>query len=390
MAGAGDGSTRRVAVHGLRPTWRGIWAAAVMLAVIVAEVVTGDATLLLVLAAVVLPLAAAPVLVARRAHRADGAELQMIVVPPVVAVGAPCNLFVGVTQDQGVALPPMSLERPSDHWRVGFGRGDEPAGARTARRLDDGIAIGVGRLVRWDQISSEDGSSVLPLPTRRRGVFTFGPLRLWVHDPFGLFGRAVARAAPVSLVVHPRAAAATTRQAVRSGSSGSTQTSNAARAGHSDDPAGEWSGLRPYEPGDRLNLLSWQAEARSGALLVHDFRPDAEDVVSVVLDDRAGVHRRGAFEAALCMVYGLAVESTGRATDYEVSTLSGRQVRGTTTPEGLVDLATFLAETQPIRSGGGGVPPVVPRGSGALLVTTPTALPTLPPSFDHDAVVVVE
>ena len=27
-------------------------------------------------------------------------------------------------------------------------------------------------------------------------------------------------------------------------------------------------------------MLSWQAEARSGALLVHDFRPDAEEVLA--------------------------------------------------------------------------------------------------------------
>jgi uncharacterized protein (DUF58 family) len=284
----------------------------------------------------------------------------------------------------------MSLERPSEHWRVGFGRGDLASEARKPRGFDDGLADGVGRLIRWDQISSEDDSSVLPMPTRRRGVFTFGPLQLWVHDPFGLFGRAVAHAAPVSLVVHPQAAVPTTQRTLRYGSSGSTQMNSEALAGHSDDPGGEWSGLRPYEPGDRLNLLSWQAEARSGVLLVHDFRPDSENVISLVLDDRAGVHRRDAFERSLCTIYGLALEAQGRATDYDVSTLSGRQLRGSTTPDGLVDLAAFLAETQPIRTGAGGVPLVVPGRSGNLLVTTPTAAPTLPPSFDHDAVVVVE
>jgi uncharacterized protein (DUF58 family) len=378
-------------ISGLRPTWRGIWAATVMFGIIMAAVVTGDSTLLLVLAAVALPLAAAPVVVVRRARRADGIELQMIVAPPVVPIGSPCDLMVRLTHDRGVAPPPMSLERPSDHWHVGFGRGHLASVARRRGRFadSDGVAVAVGRLSRWDQISSEDGLSRLPLPTGRRGVFTFGPLRMWVHDPFGLFGRTVAFATPVTLVVHPQAAVMATPQTVRSGSSGLAQVSEGSLAGHSDDPGGEWSGLRPYEPGDRLNLLSWQAEARSGALLVHDFRPDSEDVISLVLDDRAGVHRRDAFERSLSMIYGLTVQADGLTTDFEVSTLSGRQLRGSTTPEGLVDLATFLAETQPSRRGGG-VHSVVPTPGGTLLVTTPTAAPTLPPWFDHDAVVVVE
>jgi hypothetical protein len=263
---------------------------------------------------------------------------------------------------------------------------------RTSGRFvsSDAVAVAVERLIRWDQISSEDGSSTLALPTRRRGVFTFGPLQMWVHDPFGFFGRTVAQAPPVTLVVHPRAEVASRHQTARSGSNGSTQTSNEAMALHSDDPGGEWSGLRPYEPGDRLNLLSWQAEARSGALLVHDFRPDSEHVISLVLDDRAGVHRRDAFEKSLGMVYGLlALEPEGQITDYEVSTLSGRRLGGSTTPDGLVDLAVFLAETQPIRTGAVRTPSLIaPRGR-TLLVTTPTALPTLPPSFPRDDVVVV-
>ena len=90
------------------------------------------------------------------------------------------------------------------------------------------------------------------------------------------------------------------------------------------------------------------------------------------------------------MIYGLALEAEGQTTDYEVSTLSGRRLRGSTTPDGLVDLATFLAETQPIRTGAAGHAPLIAPQGRTLLVTTPTAMPTLPPSVPHDAVVVVE
>ena len=213
------------------------------------------------------------------------------------------------------------------------------------------LATDVGRLIRWDRIVSDTGaSSTVALPTRRRGVFTIGPLRLWVHDPFALFGLTVAVARPVTLVVHPSVVAGMASPAVRPGSSGSRQFSDGSLGARTDDPGGEWTGLRPYAPGDRLHLLSWQAEARFGALLVHDFRPDSEDVVTILFDDRAGVHRRPAFEKALGAVIGLVSAAEGPATDYDVSTLSGRRVRGSTTPDGLVALLTVLAETQPTRS----------------------------------------
>ena len=80
-----------------------------------------------------------------------------------------------------------------------------------------------------------------------------------------------------------------------------------------------------------------------------------------MFDDRAGVHRRHAFEKALGAAVGLASAAEGRGTEYDVSTLSGRRVRGSTTPDGLVALLTFLAETQPARSsshGGGSASPL--------------------------------
>jgi uncharacterized protein (DUF58 family) len=221
-------------------------------------------------------------------------------------------------------------------------------------------------------------------------VFTIGPLQLWVHDPFALFGLLVAAARPVTLVVHPALLDDRAPPAVRPGWSESAQFRDGPAGTHNDDPGGEWSGLRPYEPGDRLHLLSWQAEARSGALLVHDFRPDSEDVVTILFDDRAGVHRRHAFEDALGAVLGLATGPKGRGAHYDVSTLSGRRVRDSTTADGLVALLTFLAETRPTRSSGGFSPSAVPLPAGVVVVTTPTAVATLPSSVDQSSVVVVE
>jgi uncharacterized protein (DUF58 family) len=370
----------------LRPTWRGLSVAAVGLALIVLELSTGDAALLLLLVVVAVPLASAPVVALRRARRAAGVEVHLMIAPPLVPVGGASGLLVQLTAAGGADVPPVSLERPADHWTRGAPRARASVSAQPV--LPPVVAPDVGRLLRWDRVRSGEGAfSTVPLPTRRRGIFTVGPLRLWVHDPFALCGVPAATSKPVTLVVHPLAVTGATPPAARPGSRGSTEYSDGPAGVHTDDPGGEWNGLRPYEPGDRLHLLSWQAEARFGALLVHDFRPDSEEVVTIVLDDRAGVHRRGAFEHALGVVYGLAAASEGRTTDYDVSTLSGRRVHGSTTPEGLVVLLTFLADAQPTRGAHRPAPPSVP--GGALVVTTPTAAPSLSPSVDRGALVVV-
>ncbi len=127
-------------------------------------------------------------------------------------------------------------------------------------------------------------------------------------------------------------------------------------------------------------------------LLVHDFRPDAEDLVTIVLDDRAGVHRRKAFDGALSAIIALVSEATRRSADVEVVTLSGRRITGSPTPEGMVELLTFLAGTQPRRVPSDTAPGLARPGGpdGAIVVTTQTARTTLPPPYGTQSVVVVE
>ena len=359
-----------------------------VIALVVARLATGDSALLLVLVIVALPLILAPVVVLSRAHRAAGVEIHVMVAPPLVPLGAPCDLLMQVTPSGGTEVPPLNLDHPSSRWSVGVPRTPDSMGARP-RLL---VAPDVGRLIHWDHIrTQESASSTLSLPTRRRGVFTIGPLRLWAYDPFGLLGVTVATTRAVTFVVHPPALNDTTPTAAHPGWSGSTQFSDGLAGAHTDDPGGEWSGLRPYEPGDRLHLLSWQAEARSGSLLVHDFRPDSGDVITILLDDRAGVHRRGTFEKALGVLYGLASAVGDHATDYDVSTFTGRHVQGSTTPDGLAALLLFLAETQPRRPAPDTAPSAAPAPpSEALVITTPTASPSLPASFARGYVLVVE
>jgi uncharacterized protein (DUF58 family) len=370
----------------LRPTRRGLSVAVVAIALLALVVGTDDTTLLLLLVVVVLPLAIGPFVVVARAHRSAGTVIHALVTPPLVPVGAPSRLLVQLSHAGDRGLPPLGLDQPSDHSHAGARlRPSSPDRRRFA------LATDMGRLIRWERIGSDTSASLaVALPTRRRGVITIGPLSLWVHDPFGLFGQTVAVARPVTLVVHPSALAGLAPATVRPGLRESTLFGVGPPGLSTDDPGGEWSGLRPYEPGDRLHLLSWQAEARSGALLVHDFRPESEDVLSIVLDDRAGVHRRAAFERALGAVIGLASAEERHGSSYDVGTLSGLRVQGTTTPDGLVALLRFLAGARPTRSNNSAASITSALRAGAVVVTTPTAVPTLPSSLAQGSVVVVE
>jgi Protein of unknown function DUF58 len=380
-----DAGARRI--PSLRPTARGVAALVVLVALGVAEAVTGRSGLLPFVVVVGLPLVAGPVLVAARSRRAAAAQVRAMVSPPLAAVGGPSELIVQLANEGTTTLPPVSLDAPADHWATeGDARPTQPRPPGLARRRDQLLAPDPGRLIRWSPLAGDGSStSALGLPTSRRGVFVIGPLRAWVHDPFGLFAKVVALAPAVTLVVHPPPSAAAPsllavahRLTAFGGGTGDIDQ---------DDPSGELSSLRPYVAGDRLHLLSWPVEARYGTLMVQQFRPDGQARIGLVLDDRAGVHRRAAFESALSMIHGLAAAAADRGLDVEITTLSGRHVVVAATPDGRVEFLTFLARAQPRSVTPARVAAAAPPSASAV-VTTSTARATLP--FWPGALSVVE
>ena len=387
MAGRWQANDRRTTaghtgLDSVRPTVRGIVAIACLVALGVIEILSRRPGLYPFLVVLALPLFAAPVLTRSRRRRAAGARVRTIVTPPLVALGEPCELAVQLYNESDHTLPPLSLDWPPDHF-----------GSRTSTPLRQLLAADPGRLIRWTPLGAGENSSMsLSLPTGRRGVFTIGPLRLWVHDPWGLLASPVATAAPVALVVHPIRAPSAVR-ASPSGVAGHATTTGARSVDTvDDDPGGELSGLRPYIPGDRLHLLSWPVEARYGALMVQQFRPQGNTLIRIVLDDRAGVHRRSAFERALSMLHALASEAIESCSDVEITTLSGGRALIAPTPDGIVDLLRFLARVAP-RS----LPAMGNEGAGqsippraATIVTTATARATLPRLPDDFSVVATE
>jgi len=386
-------SLRRSTLSRLRPTGRGVAAAAVLLLLLlVVEATTRISGLVLFVVVLVIPLAAAPFMALSRAHRARPATVRIMVVPPVVPVDGSCELIVQLSNEGDTTLPALYLDSPAEHSRP---LADRPRRrvAPAPTRSSIALAASPGRLLRWETLGARQSSTVvLNVATRRRGVFAIGPLRLWACDPFGLFGVPVAQASQVRVVVHPPVAplAAARLRPVMPTLTAMPEAGEARF--HSDDPAGEWDGLRPYVPGDRLHLLSWPAEALYGSLLVHEFRSDGTDRIRLVLDDRAGVHRRLAFEQALSTVHRLLVDAAGQGFDVELVTLSGEQSIGSSSQEGMVEHLTFLARVQPRPDADRDRLAVSePALVGAsLVVTTSTAHPTLPRMPGTPSVVVVE
>lgn len=366
----------------LRLTVRGVVVLALAVAVGLAEVITARSGLLPFVVLVGLPLVAAPILVLARGRRAAAVDVRTMVVPPLVAVGGHCELRIHLANGGEKASPPLGLERPADRSRSADRAAVEPT--RVARLF----APPSSRLIRWAPLGgAQGGSTMRTLPSRQRGIFTIGPLALWVHDPFGLCGRRVAAAPAVTLVVHPVRAPSTPSLPLPDGPgpfAPSRDGSHEAR--HDDDPGGELSGLRPYAPGDRLHLLSWPVEARYGLLMVHEFRPDGAAPIRIVLDDRAGVHRKAAFEESLSILYALVDRNGAGSREVEIITLTGGLLRIPPTPEGMVELLTFLAGARPTRR----------RASFPLLlgsstvVTTTTARASLPVTPGVRSVIEVE
>ncbi len=230
----------------------------------------------------------------------------------------------------------------------------------------------------------------LPLPTARRGRLRGGPGQLWVLDPFAATGTVVAELPAWSLVVVP-AAAPSGDEPVSAGSGSSPHSVEATgRAG--DDGPGELVGLRPYRLGDRLHRLHWASLAPGRTPLVRTFGNAAIGTqVSLVLDDRAGVHHRDEFERVLACCLGVVDAYRQRGLVPEVRTLSGRRL---TTPIGRgerVDLAVELALLEPAPPlRGDPLPPLVPAGPWtAVAVTSPTGARSLTPRLPAVAEVVV-
>jgi uncharacterized protein (DUF58 family) len=147
------------------------------------------------------------------------------------------------------------------------------------RRLAASDLPGRGSLQNsWSLLWFERVIRHLRIEARRRGAFSFGPVRLTVSDLFERGTNSEERDLPATLIVRPRSVPVRSREPARA-PLGSTRS----RISLFHDPA-LFAGVRPYAAGDPLRQLHWRASARLDRHVSKRFEPVHERQVLLVLD----------------------------------------------------------------------------------------------------------
>ncbi len=130
----------------------------------------------------------------------------------------------------------------------------------------------------WSLLWYERVVRHLAIDARRRGVFTFGPVRLTVSDLFERGTNAEERELPGELLVRPRTVPVRPTEPARS-PLGATRTATSLFS----DPS-RFAGVRAYQPGDPPRRIHWRATARIGRPVSRRFEPVNERQVLIALD----------------------------------------------------------------------------------------------------------
>jgi uncharacterized protein (DUF58 family) len=180
-----------------------------------------------------------------------------------------------------------------------------------------------------------------PAPTERRGVFTFRQIRLWCFDSFGLFAQVVAVGPSATIAVHPVPTHTDVDESLLQGEPG-TQEIPVLTAPPRRDDLGDFAGIRPYVPGDRLRLLYWPALARTGELMVRHFEETGPRRVQVIADVRPQLGEAG-IEQVLAAAAGVGLRALALGTLVEFSTSSGQRLTVAPGTQGPTSLLRAIA-----------------------------------------------
>ncbi len=355
----------------LRPTIRGVAVVCAFGVVVVAGFVTDTPELAPLAVVIGVPLAVSPVLAYLRTRRTLRAtEFHAHVEPGTVAVGSSMQIKLSVTNRSsgGSVLPPLGLAPFDRQWRArSANHNDAPQ-----RRLIAPSISTMDMLPRPGPGSTE--SCLLDIPTRRRGAFELPSQRSWTYDSFGLFGASGPRTPTVFAVIYP---VALRPDRLVSGIPATQTGAQPAALSLLGSGLGELEGIRPYEAGDRLGLLHWPAKARYGTWFVRQFGVEGSAARSVVLDDRAGVHRRAEFEQLISAAMWVVAELLAERKAVHLLTLAGRSYTFEPNDSGSTNAKLALAELQPnpTRSLAG----LIAMPADAMVLTTRTGAERLTP-----------
>lgn len=187
--------------------------------------------------------------------------------PSIVAVGQPVVVELRVTNTAPVATSELRW-RDGKPWEAGGERtGLIPALAPRRTRT---ITAANHTVVRYE------------LTPPRRGVFTIGPMRIELSDPFGLALGEITIGGTDPLLVTPRLAALPDTGMAILASDGQSMLVRRAIGGEDD------LSTREYRRGDALRRVHWRATARHGELMVRQEEPRSHAEARVILDTRRG------------------------------------------------------------------------------------------------------
>jgi uncharacterized protein (DUF58 family) len=213
---------------------------------------------------------------------------------------------------------PTWLEDPARSWR----RVCRSTPEATRHTLPNpSLSRPLPRLAEGEMVAIDCGP-----PTQRRGVFSLRGVRHWCFDSVGLFAQLLNVGPTATITVYPVPVVSGLRDELLQGEEVHEATVSDPIAGPAKrQHSGDFAGLRPYVPGDRLRLLYWPALARSGELVVRDFEDIVPSRVHLIADVRALIGDRG-IEAVLAVAAGIGLQVLARGTMLEFSTSSGDRV----------------------------------------------------------------
>jgi hypothetical protein len=332
--------------------------------VVATAIVTGTPELAPLAVVIGVPLVVSPWLAHRRARSAiTSLVLHAHVEPGAVEAGTPSHVKLSVTNraTAGTTAPSIGLPNVEDTWEASGTDPDLDARVRW-------VAPSMSSLqVLGAPAPGTTESCFLAVPTGRRGVFTLRPQQSWALDPFGFVGAPGPVTPIVVAVVHPVPLHLNHLDVGAAASQvGSTSTTDSG----SGSGLGELEGLRPYAAGDRLSLLHWPAKIRYGTWFVRQFDGEGTATMSIVLDDRAGVHRRIEFERLVSATLWSVLETTRTPHAAHLMTLAGRSYSFAPSEQGRAHARLVLAGMRPVALRAPARTPILP--ADAVVLTTRT------------------
>jgi uncharacterized protein (DUF58 family) len=199
-------------------------------------------------------------------------------------------------------------------------------GSRTTPVLSATDSFDTGRRVARFLVPplapGETADAAYRLPTARRGIYRVGPLKVSVHDAFGVVETGVILAGEDRFVVYPKVEDVLPMPgaASREARMGSMQASRV--------PVGlDFFGLREYEVGDDLRRVHWRSTARTGELMLRQDEMPWESRSTILLDTRPSTHQGESFERAVEVAASLATAMCRGRRQVRFVTTGGVEIR---------------------------------------------------------------